>query len=336
MDNYADDLCSGIFYKSESYDAYENLAAEACLLKLCEAQRLPILYLWQNKSCVVIGRNQNAYTECNIDYANDNGIQIARRTTGGGAVYHDLGNINFTIILPKEIYAPDCSTQVIINALKSLGLNAEKTGRNDICIDGKKISGNAFYSNENVGMHHGTVLHKINISTMEKVLKVSEAKLSKHGIPSVRARVGDIISIRPDIMIDDVTDAIKTAFFEKYEITSISDACINEANYEKELLRFRSADWNFNKISEYEQLTERQFDWGNVRISFLFDGTKLQGIEIASDTLYVEQIDNLRIILNRALSVDGEINADLHTELYRLCKQEIADDILSIIKEVCP
>jgi len=334
LDRCAEELSYGIIYRSNGFDVYENLAIENYLLHTCETVCLPILYLWQNKSAVVIGRNQNAYAECNIEYAKENGIQIARRTTGGGAVYHDLGNINFTIILPRDKHNPDCSTDIIIRALKKLNLKAEKTGRNDICIDGKKISGNAYYSNERVGLHHGTVLYQKNVSTIEKVLTVSESKLSKYGISSVKARIGDIVSIQNGIGIEDVMDVIKASFVEKYGISTARSICINKDDLEKDLSKFRSEDWNINKISEYEQFVERNFSWGNVRISFLFDGIKLERIEISSDTLYVEQIDNIKKMVNEAIANDDKISGELQTILNKSYKQEMVTDVISIIKEV--
>ena len=133
----------GIFIESKSVNPYENLALEEYLLNLCTASQKAVLYLWQNDYTVVIGRNQNAFTECDIEFAKKNGIHIARRLTGGGAVFHDLGNVNYTMILPKEMFDVNLTTKIIVDALNGIGIKAEKNGRNDICTDHGKISGNA-------------------------------------------------------------------------------------------------------------------------------------------------------------------------------------------------
>ena len=324
---------SGIVHRSNKFDVYENLAIEKCLLHVCKMECMPILYLWQNEKAVVIGKNQNAYTECNVEFAKNNGVSIARRITGGGAVYHDRGNINYSIILPKQIYNKEYSTNVIIKALKQLNLNVEKTGRNDICLNGKKISGNAYYTNESVGLHHGTIIHRNDPMTMEKLLTVSKSKLTKHGIASVRTRVGDIVSIQPSILVEDVMNAIEIAFVDEYKISFVKRIEINENDLKKEMLIFSSEDWNMNKICEYEMFLEKQFHWGNVRISFLYDGIDLKKIEISSDALCMEQIDELKTMLNDVLSDDGKITSDLMILLNESYDQGVFNDIILIIKE---
>ena len=143
-----------IYIESDQVNPYKNLAVEEYLLLHCEPQEC-ILYLWQNQNTVVIGRNQNAWKECKVESLEENGGHLARRLSGGGAVYHDLGNLNFTFLVNKDEYSLEKQLQVIINAMGRLGLKAEKSGRNDILIDGKKFSGNAFYEQEKHCYHHG-------------------------------------------------------------------------------------------------------------------------------------------------------------------------------------
>ena len=135
------------YIESDQVNPYKNLAVEEYLLLHCEDKEC-ILYLWQNQNTVVIGRNQNAWKECKVTKLEEENGHLARRLSGGGAVYHDLGNLNFTFLVNKDEYSLEKQLQVIINAMGRLGLKAEKSGRNDILIDGKKFSGNAFYEQE--------------------------------------------------------------------------------------------------------------------------------------------------------------------------------------------
>ena len=145
----------------DTCDPYGNLAMEEHLLSLAGEEEI-ILYLWQNRRTVVIGQNQNALREVNLARLGRDGGRLARRLSGGGAVYHDLGNLNFTFLVNKDEYSLEKQLQVIINAMGRLGLKAEKSGRNDILIDGKKFSGNAFYEQEKHCYHHGTIMVDVN------------------------------------------------------------------------------------------------------------------------------------------------------------------------------
>lgn len=168
------------YIESNQFSPYRNLAVEEYLLLHCEDKEC-ILYLWQNQNTVVIGRNQNAWKECRTTKLEEEGGHLARRLSGGGAVYHDLGNMNFTFLINKEEYDLDRQLQVIIGAMEILGLKAEKSGRNDILIDGKKFSGNAFYEQEKHCYHHGTIMVGVNMETLSRYLTVSKDKLKSKG-----------------------------------------------------------------------------------------------------------------------------------------------------------
>ena len=144
------------YIESDQVNPSKNLAVEEYLLLHCEDKEC-ILYLWQNQNTVVIGRNQNAWKECKVTKLEEENGHLARRLSGGGAVYHDLGNLNFTFLVNKDEYSLEKQLQVIINAMGRLGLKAEKSGRNDILIDGKKFSGNAFYEQEKHCYHHDRI-----------------------------------------------------------------------------------------------------------------------------------------------------------------------------------
>jgi len=181
-----------IYVESPWSDPYINLALEEYLLTRFDAE---IFMLWRNDKSVIVGKNQNTLSEINSDYVNENSIAVVRRLTGGGAVFHDMGNLNFSFMVKNEkgLYSDFAKfTAPIISALRSYGLNAEYGGRNDITIDGKKISGNAQAVYGNRLLHHGTLLFHADFSHLVAALNVNEQKIQSKGIKSNRARVTNI------------------------------------------------------------------------------------------------------------------------------------------------
>lgn len=247
--SYSKGDMEGYYYRAPGTDPCINLAIEEYLIKYCGKMKKPILYIWQNHDTVVIGRNQCAYRECDLRYAEENGIKVVRRLTGGGAVFHDEGNINYSFILPVKMHDTDLSTKLVIEALGSIGIEAVKDGRNDICADGLKISGNAYYTDKNTGLHHGTLLLKADRERMAKVLSVPVEKLKSKGIASVRSRVGDIASYCPDVCYKDVEKALRTAFINIYGIDHMKDIIIHETDLEDLVEKYRSNKWNIEKVS---------------------------------------------------------------------------------------
>ncbi|MBQ1691929.1 MAG: lipoate--protein ligase, partial [Erysipelotrichaceae bacterium] len=161
-------------FVSESLDVYHNQAIEKYFLDRIEDDEV-ILYLWQNDRTIVIGANQDAYGECDIEKLEKDGGHLARRITGGGAVYHDKGNLNFTFITPKALYDLSKQEEVILKALDCLGIKAAKTGRNDLVIDGRKFSGHAYYKGKRSCLHHGTLMLEVDEGRLQDYLRVSLA-----------------------------------------------------------------------------------------------------------------------------------------------------------------
>ena len=198
-------------YESGQVDPHVNLALEECLLEAVRPGQV-ILYLWQNDRTVVIGRNQNAYDECDIAALEADGGKLARRLSGGGAVYHDLGNLNFTFILPSDEWDLDAQTDVLVRALKPFGIVAERTGRNDLTVDGRKFSGHAYYHHGDKSYHHGTLMVCVDPENLARYLTASPLKLGAKGVSSVRSRVMNLIDAAPDIEIDDLKEELIGAF----------------------------------------------------------------------------------------------------------------------------
>jgi lipoate-protein ligase A len=188
-------------YISPSTDPYFNLALEDYLFRSV-LNTQPILYLWQNANSIVIGRAQNPWTECDLDKMAQDDVKLVRRQSGGGAVYHDLGNLNFTFLNPKNSpnsnlnYNKQTNLQIIINALEQFDISAKFSGRNDILVypeisdpNGKKISGSAFRETKDKAFHHGTLLVNADLEKLGAYLTPPDKKLKSKGVKSVRSRV---------------------------------------------------------------------------------------------------------------------------------------------------
>jgi len=247
--------------QSTCTDPHHNLALEETLLNM--ATDAVILYLWQNQNTVVIGKNQNAWVECRTSLLESEGGHLARRLSGGGAVFHDLGNLNFTFLMPQAHYDLDRQLGIICDAVRSFGIEAERSGRNDVLADGRKFSGNAFYKNGKQAYHHGTILIDADMEKLGRYLNPSKAKLAAKGVDSVRSRVGNLRELNPDITIDAMKAALSAAFaencggaVEKIEVTP--DPALVE--------RYRSWGWNYGQKLPFTFEWEERLDFGCIRI----------------------------------------------------------------------
>ena len=282
------------YIESGQFHPYKNLAVEEYLLLHCDPQEC-ILYLWQNQNTVVIGRNQNAWKECKVESLEKNGGHLARRLSGGGAVYHDLGNLNFTFLISKENYSIDRQLEVIVKAVQKLGAKAEKSGRNDILIDGKKFSGNAFYEQEQHCYHHGTLMMNVNKEMLSKYLTVSKEKLQSKGVDSVKSRVTNLVDYIPDLTLEALKKALREAFEEVYGLTS--NECKMEDLDQKEIemrtKHFSSWDWRFGRKIDFQYEISKRFSWGQMNIQFQVDKGKISDVNVYSDSLKPMTIEKL-------------------------------------------
>lgn len=191
----------------DSTNPYKNLALEQALFKYA-GQETVILYLWQNDNTIVIGKNQNVYTECKADEFISNGGSIARRRSGGGAVYHDMGNLNFSIICSVDASETNTYQMLVLNSLKIFNIYAVFNEKNDLIIEGKKFSGNASYNDGRVLCQHGTVLISSDIKKMDYYLTPDINKLERNHVKSVLSRVMNLSDLSENISIDKMKGAM--------------------------------------------------------------------------------------------------------------------------------
>ena len=258
--------------RARGTDPYENLALEEALLNRVGEGEL-ILYLWQNERTVVIGRNQNPWKECRTALLTEEGGHLARRLSGGGAVFHDLGNLNFTFLMPAADYDLPRQLTVIERACQSLGIPAERSGRNDLLADGRKFSGNAFYQHAGKAYHHGTLMVDVDLDRVQRYLSPSKAKLAAKGVDSVRSRVVNLKEFVPDLTVDDLKTALVSAFASVYDVGT-SPACPPiRKNLPNLSLRDQSADWSRQSVlpSSVQTLTPDEFDLGELRAKYASD-----------------------------------------------------------------
>jgi lipoate-protein ligase A len=253
--------------QTESVNPHFNLAMEEYILK----NRMDdVFLLWQNDNTIVIGRNQNTLQEINLDYVKEQNITVARRMSGGGAVYHDLGNLNFSFAVQnneKQYFDFAKFAAPVIALLNELGVKAELSGRNDILVDGKKISGNAQYAYHDRILHHGTLLFSSNLSKIGSALRVSEQKIESKGIKSVKSRVANISDFLPEkISVGEFRERflsfmrVQYPEMEEHQFTKEERQEIEKLCREK----YSTWEWNFGYSPQYTYQKTKKFPSGLV------------------------------------------------------------------------
>jgi lipoate-protein ligase A len=285
---------------STEVDPWKNLSIEEYLVKNLEDNQC-ILYLWKNDKTVVIGKNQNPWRECNISLLEEENVKLARRITGGGAVYHGLGNINFSFVMWRQYYNLERQLKVILNMCHKLAINGELTGRNDLTVDGKKFSGNAFYHGSKVSLHHGTLLINENMSNLAKYLKVSKEKIASKGVSSVKSRVTNLIEFYGGLNTDIISDMCIKSFIDEYkqENTEIKiekdPQWFNNEEIKRLYEKNASWEWRYGKVPKFDISLETRFEWGEIQIHLNIINAIIEEVAIYSDALdqdFIEKLPN--------------------------------------------
>lgn len=251
------------------------------------------LLLWQNHNAVIIGRNQNAHEEIHKSFVEDKGIAVIRRNTGGGAVYHDLGNLNYSFITDAGDIADRTATlftQPIVTALKNLGLDAAASGRNDITVSGSKVSGTAQHLLQGRILHHGTLLFDSDLDAISGALNPDPTKFQSKSVKSVRSRVGNIRSfLKKDMTLDSFWEYLKTALAENLQPLSLSQeelVAIEKLKQEK----YDTWQWNYGKAPQYQTHCRRRFSGGMLEIHQAVKQGCISHLEIYGDFLALTPI----------------------------------------------
>lgn len=263
-----------------STDTHWNMAFDEFTLESLPVDE-PVFYLWQNAPSVIIGLNQSAYSEVNLPFLESRGIALARRVTGGGAVYHDLGNLNYSIVGPTATM--ENAYGIMADALRRLGLPAERSGRNDILVEGRKCSGYAKRLSRSRMMIHGTLMWDINLEDLTQALAVPGSKLEAAGVASVRSRVANLRSYLPQFRdIGAFRDALQ-------DILSAGDDTIGLSPEDLETVgkmadeKFRTWQWNFGRSPKTTFSSTKKFACGTVTAHYSLDHGVLSELQFTGD-----------------------------------------------------
>ena len=313
-------------YKSTCVDPYLNIATEKYLLDSVTPGTC-ILYLWQNQNTVVIGRNQNAWAECRTGLLEQEGGHLARRLSGGGAVYHDLGNLNFTFLMCEEDYDLDRQLQVICEACKYSGIAVERSGRNDLLAQGHKFSGNAFYHSQGHAYHHGTLLVNADMEKLSRYLTPSKAKLESKGVSSVRSRVINLQELSPSLSCQLLAEYMEAAFCQVYGL-SVDPFLVDESAQQQITHTSRelaSWQWLYGPKLPFSVSLEDRFSWGSIQLQLQVVSGKITGIQVYSDAMQWQLAEDVqKILLGLPFSVDAMCKA-LHAGLDDLVAKDLID-----------
>lgn len=280
-----------LYINDTSTDPYWNLAAEEYLLKNFKE---PVFRLWRNSNSIIVGQYQNTLAEIDYNYVKENDIKVVRRLSGGGAVFHDLGNLNFTFIEQKQGMEESNAmfrrfTAPIIKALNSLGVDAYIEGRNDLLIDGKKFSGNAICIYKDRILQHGTLLFSANMSNLSQALKSRPEKFIGKAVQSTRSRVTNISSHLTEPMELDkfqqyLGEYICNSYsnFKEYHYTPEDLAAIEELKANKYL----HDSWNFGHSPAYQLNNTGKFSGGLVELSISAKNGRITAMEIYGDYFF--------------------------------------------------
>ena len=318
------------FLKPESHDPYLNLAIEEYLF---ENSNDDIFMLWQNEPSVIIGKNQNAFAEINLDRLMESNIKIARRITGGGAVYHDLGNINYTYISSQNDGVLDFKkySEPIIEALASLGIEAILSGRNDIMVGEKKVSGNVQHSKKGRVLHHGTLLFDADLETISDILNPDPEKIKSKAIRSVRSRVANIKPLlSDDLSVSEFIDSI-----EKFVISKLGAEIVEiPSGSQIELLRERNAssDWIYPKsklLSDYSLIRKARYHFGTVEVRLNMQNHIISEVKIVGDFFGNRDVSDVeKLLVGKDITSCFELNINISDYIYGMSNQEFVDLII--------
>lgn len=279
-----------LLLQSPRFNPYENLAIESVLMKTCPEDTL-IFYLWQNAHTVVIGKHQHASSEVFMTKALEDQVTIARRSSGGGAVYHDLGNLNFTFIAHDPLFSIPKQMEMIASALNELGIPAIVNGRNDIEVEGSKVSGNAFAHQGTTHLHHGTLLVNVDKSALGKYLNVNPKKLKRKNVASVSARIQNLSEFKP-LTLPDLIDHLFRSV-RQYANTQGEWLDFDQLDAQSEIKQYSNTDFIMGQDLKSRFRFEECFDFGCLRWDFESENGLITQSKLYSDALDTQWVEDM-------------------------------------------
>lgn len=287
---------------SQSNDPWFNLATEDWLFQEM-GDYDHILFVWRNCESVIIGRSQNPWLECNLERMQQNDVQLARRQSGGGAVFHDLGNLNFTFLSAKENYRRRDNFDILLTALKQLELEAEVSGRNDVVIkedgeEGRKISGSAFRENTTRAFHHGTLLIETDLTKLQNYLNPNKKKLLAKGVQSVKSRVANLQEFKATLSFETVAESLFAAFREFHGVSETAlrveilrgEELAKIIGLNEYYQKMQSWEWLYGQTLHFTHRFEERLSWACIDVQLEVEGGMVQDARVYSDSLYPELI----------------------------------------------
>ncbi len=301
-------------FLSESLDPHLNLATEEWIFHSLDPS-VQTLFLWRNDRTVVIGRNQNPWAECNLAGMKEDGVTLARRTTGGGAVFHDLGNTNFTFLSPRDNYRKEFNIRILLRALQNLGIQAEASGRNDLTVSSdegpRKFSGSAYREKKDRAFHHGTLLLRADLSQLGRYLTPHPKKLKAKGKESVRARVMNLSEAAPHIDHEAVVQSLIQEFENfhggKATLINLNLVSLQEIpELKKQYEHLSSWDWLYGQTLEFNHQLDHYLSLGFFDFHFQVEEGRVRALQIFTDCLDPALVESLRQgLLGQVYSAQG-------------------------------
>lgn len=293
-------------FESKETDIHFNLALEKYLIEEFDPSST-VLFLWRNSPVVVIGRYQNPWEECRLSAMDEAGVVLARRCSGGGAVYQDLGNICFTIVSPVADGCKERNFQAVVRALSLMDVDAQVSGRNDIVVDGRKVSGSAFQTTKGRFCHHGTMLVSTDLSCLPCYLTPDRRKLESHGVRSVASRVANLVEFAPEATTDKFASCMKEAFASEF-CGDGSNGCSVEAldkgkigqlpGLGESFAMFSSREWNLGRTPSFTDRLSGRFPLGGVTFYLTVKKGVVSKAWVSSDTLVSGGVEALEAELS--------------------------------------
>ena len=284
-------------YVSTSGDGWRNLAVDEYFLDTLGPDDM-MLYFYVNKNAVIIGQGQNPWAECRLAEMDRDGVQLVRRITGGGAVFHDEGNLNFSFIAGEGRYDLERQLGLILDAVRALGIPCEFSGRNDLLADGRKFSGNAFCKRGAIRQHHGTLLISADMTRLQNYLNVDPRKLKPKGVKSVKSRVCNLNEFVPELRRDDMLEALKRAYAAEYgDYTELQTSQLDEAAIAPYYEKQKSDAWRLGVTPRFDLEIENRFSWGGLQMLLTLRHGEVSDISVYSDANDAELPGRVRAAL---------------------------------------